>query len=147
MEFRKMVTTTLYVRQQKRHRCIEQYFGLCGRRGGWFGRVALKHVYYHIRNESPVQVGCRIQEAWDWCTGMTQRDGTGREVAGGFRMGNTCTPMVDACWCMAKPIQYCKVKKNNNKLSWNLKKIKSLYRRYLLNNVKNKRGRERCCLL
>ena len=24
MEFRKMVTTTLYVRQQKRHRCIEQ---------------------------------------------------------------------------------------------------------------------------
>ena len=30
MEFRKMVTTTLYVRQQKRHRCIEQFFGLCG---------------------------------------------------------------------------------------------------------------------
>jgi len=30
-----MVTTTLYVRQQKRHRCIEQSFGLCGRgRGG-----------------------------------------------------------------------------------------------------------------
>ena len=22
--------------------------------------------------------------------------------------------MADACWCMAKPIQYCKVKKNNN---------------------------------
>ena len=33
----------------------------------------------------------------------------------GFRIGNTCTPMADACWCMAKPIQYCKVKKNNNK--------------------------------
>ena len=30
MEFRKMVTITLYVRQQKRHRCIEQSFGLCG---------------------------------------------------------------------------------------------------------------------
>ena len=26
---------TLYVRQQKRHRCIEQSFGLCGRGGGW----------------------------------------------------------------------------------------------------------------
>ena len=26
-----MVTVTLYVRQQKRHRCIEQFFGLCGR--------------------------------------------------------------------------------------------------------------------
>ena len=33
---------------------------------------------------------------------------------GGFRMGNTCTPMADACWCMAKPIQYCKVNNNNN---------------------------------
>ena len=31
MEFRKMVMITLYVRQQKRHRCIEQSFGLCGR--------------------------------------------------------------------------------------------------------------------
>ena len=37
------------------------------------------------------------------------RDGMGREVGGGFRFGNTCTPMVDSCWCMAKPIQYCKV--------------------------------------
>ena len=24
-------------------------------------------------------------------------------------MGNTCIPVVDSCWCMAKPIQYCKV--------------------------------------
>ena len=30
-------------------------------------------------------------------TGMTQRDGMGREVGGGFRMGNTCTPVADAC--------------------------------------------------
>ena len=35
MEFRKMVTITLYARQQKRHRCIEQSFGLCGRGRGW----------------------------------------------------------------------------------------------------------------
>ena len=34
MEFRKMVMITLYARQQKRHRCIEQSFGLCGRRRG-----------------------------------------------------------------------------------------------------------------
>ena len=39
----------------------------------------------HIRNESPVQVRCRIQDAWGWCTGMTQRDGTGREVVGGVQ--------------------------------------------------------------
>ena len=35
MEFRKMVRMTLYARQQKRHRCKEQSFGLCGRRRGW----------------------------------------------------------------------------------------------------------------
>ena len=31
MDFRKTVMITLYVRQQKRHRCIEQTFGPCGR--------------------------------------------------------------------------------------------------------------------
>ena len=30
MKFRKMVMMTLYVRQQKKHRCKEQTFGLCG---------------------------------------------------------------------------------------------------------------------
>ena len=30
-----MVTITLYTRQQKRHWCIEQSFGLCGRRREW----------------------------------------------------------------------------------------------------------------
>ena len=33
---------------------------------------------------------------------MTQRDGMGRKVGGGFRMANTCTPMADSCQCMAK---------------------------------------------
>ena len=37
-----------------------------------------------------------------WCTGMTQRDGMGREVGEGFRMGNTCKAMADSCQCMAK---------------------------------------------
>ena len=35
MEFRKMVTITLFTRQQKRHWCIEQSYGLCGRGRGW----------------------------------------------------------------------------------------------------------------
>ena len=29
-------------------------------------------------------------EGWD-------REGCGREVEGGFRMGNTCTPVADSC--------------------------------------------------
>ena len=40
---------------------------------------------------------------------MTLRDGMGREVGGGFRMVNTCTPMVDSCQCMAKTTTKCKV--------------------------------------
>ena len=39
----------------------------------------------------------KIQDDWGCCTGMTQRDGTGREVGGGFRMGNTRTPVVESC--------------------------------------------------
>ena len=53
------------------------------------------------------------QGAQGWCTGMTQRDGMGREVGEGFRMGNTCTPIEDSSQCMAKPIQHCKVKQTN----------------------------------
>ena len=40
--------------------------------------------------------------AQGWYTGMTLRDGMEREVGGGFRMGNTCTPVADLCQCMAK---------------------------------------------
>ena len=74
-----------------------------------FGRVTLKHVEYHVRNELPVQVRCAILDAWGWCTGTTQRDGVGREEGGGFRMGNTCMPVVDSFWYLAKLIQLCKV--------------------------------------
>ena len=59
----------------------------------------LKTIHYHI-----------FKHAWGWCTVMTQRDVMGREVTGGFMFGNVCTPVVDSCQCMAKPIQYCKVK-------------------------------------
>ena len=42
------------------------------------------------------------QGAQGWCSGMTLRDGMGREEGGGFRMGSTYTPMADSCQCMAK---------------------------------------------
>ena len=56
----------------------------------------------------PVYVRYRIQDAWGWCTGMIQRDDMGWEVGGGFRIGNSCTPVADSCQRMAKPIHYCK---------------------------------------
>ena len=71
-------------------------------RVGWFETIALKHVYYHLWKRSPVQVRCMRQGAQGWCTGMTQRDGVGREVRGRVRMENTWTPMADSWRCMAK---------------------------------------------
>ena len=93
-----MVMITLYARQQKRHRCIEQSFGLCGRgRGGmiWENGIDTCIISYKKRIASPGSM--QDTGSWGWCTGMTQRDGMGREVGGGFRMGNTCTPVADAC--------------------------------------------------
>ena len=36
------------------------------------------------------------------CTGMTLRDGMGRELGGRVRMGNICIPIADSCQYMAK---------------------------------------------
>ena len=33
---------------------------------------------------------------------QSRLEGMGREVGGGFRMGNTCTPMADSSQCTAK---------------------------------------------
>ena len=49
------------------------------------------------------------QGAQGWCTGLTLKDGMGREVGGRVRMGNTCTPMADSLNVCQKPLQYCKV--------------------------------------
>ena len=44
------------------------------------------------------------------CLGLVHGDDPERWYReGGFRIGNSCTPVVDSCQCMAKPIQYCKV--------------------------------------
>ena len=49
---------------------------------------------------------CSMQDAWDWCRGMSQRDDVGWKVGRGFMLGSSCTPVVDSCQCMPKPIQF-----------------------------------------
>ena len=100
-------------------------------------RMVSKHVYYHMWNGWPVQIQCMRQGAQGWCTGMTQRDGIGWEVAGGFRMGNTCTPVADPCQCMAKALQYCKV------ISLQLKQI-NLYKKINKLNTSYKYFWDKC---
>ena len=65
-----------------------------------FQKVPWRSGCSHCKRGEKVQ--CMKQGAQGWCTGMTQRDAMGREVGGGFRMGNTCIPMADSCQCMAK---------------------------------------------
>ena len=55
MEFRKMVTITLYARQKKRHSCIEQSFGLYGRRQGWDNLREQRRNMYIIKCETDHQ--------------------------------------------------------------------------------------------
>ena len=55
MEFRKMVMKTLYVRHQKRHRCKEQTFGLCGKRQRWDVLREQHRNMYIIKGETDHQ--------------------------------------------------------------------------------------------
>ena len=79
-------------------------------RVGWSERTALKHVYYQVWNRSPVHPGWMHEtSAWGWCTGMTQRDGMGREVGGGSGWGTHIHPWLIHVNVWQKPLQYCKV--------------------------------------
>ena len=104
MEFRKMVTITLYAKQKKRHRGTEQNFGLCGRRRGWdVSREQHQNVYYLGRVKEITSPGWMHEtSAQAWCTGKTQRNQVEREVGGGIGMRNTCKSMADSCQCMTK---------------------------------------------
>ena len=75
----KTVTTTLYARQQKRHRREEQTFGLCGRRWGWDDlREQHWNMYITIcKTDGPVPSWMHEAGHPSWCSGTTQRDGEG----------------------------------------------------------------------
>ena len=78
MEFRKMVVIILYVRQQKRHRCIEQYFGLCGRGRGWDvleeWHWNMCNIIYEMKRQSRFDAWYRMlgAGALGWPRGMVQ---------------------------------------------------------------------------
>ena len=80
-----MVMITLYTRQQKRHRCIEQSFGLCGRGRGWDiweNGIETCIISYVKRITSPGSMhdtGCSGLVHWDDPEGW-YGDGCGRGV-------------------------------------------------------------------
>ena len=81
-----MVTITLYAKQKKRHRCIEQSFGLCGRRRGWdVSKNSIETCILSRVKQITRPSWMHETSAQGWCTGNTQRDGMGREVGWGGR--------------------------------------------------------------
>ena len=73
----------------------------------WENGIEIHIISYMERVTSPGSMhdtGCLGLVHWD-----DSEDRLGREEGGGFRMGNTCIPVVDSFRYLAKPIQYCKV--------------------------------------
>ena len=98
-----MVMITLYAKQKKRHRCIEQTFGLCGEgKGGVFQENSIKTCILSMVKQITSPGWMHETSTPTWCTGKTQRDRVEREVGGVFGMGNTCKSMADSCQCMTK---------------------------------------------
>ena len=84
------------------------FWTLWEREGGMIWEKGMETCIISCKKEIASLRSMQDTGSLDWCTGMTQRDGMGSEVGGVFRIGNTCTSVVDSCCCMAKPIQYCK---------------------------------------
>ena len=88
MKFRKMVTITLCARQQKRHRCIEQSFGLGGMGAGgmiWENGFETCIISYKKRIAGPGSMhdtGCLGLVHWDDPEGW-YGEGCGRGVQDG----------------------------------------------------------------
>ena len=88
MEFRKMVTITLYTRQQKRHWCIEQSFGLCGRGREWDDlgewHWNMYNIIYEMSRQSRFHAGYWMlgAGALGWPRGMVR--GGRREEGSGW---------------------------------------------------------------
>ena len=85
MEFRKMVMTSLYARQQKRHRCIEQSLDSVGEGEGgmiWENGIETCIISHKKRIASPglmQDTGCLGLVPWDDSEGW-YGEGDGRGV-------------------------------------------------------------------
>ena len=55
--------------------------------GGMIWENGIETCIISYMRRLPIQVRCRIQDAWGWCTGMTQRDGTGEGGGSGVQDG------------------------------------------------------------
>ena len=79
-------------------------------RVGWSERTASKHhVYYQVRNRSPVQVGCMRQVLRAGALGWPRGMGWGGKWEGGSGWGTHVNPWLIHVNVWQNPLQYCKV--------------------------------------
>ena len=98
-----MLMITLYTKQKKRHRCIEQSLDSVGEgEGGMFQENSIETCILSRVKEITSPGWMHETSARTWCTGKSQRDQVEREVGGGIGMGTTCKSMANSCQCMTK---------------------------------------------
>ena len=78
-------------------------------RVGCSERIALKHVYYQVRNRSPAQVGCIRQVLGADALGRPRGMGWGGRQEGGLGWGTHVNPWLIHVSAWQKSLQYCKV--------------------------------------
>ena len=99
---------------QERKKDTDVYNGLLDSEGEGEGRMIWENgiVTCILSCKNRITSLCPTQDTA--CLGLVHGDDPercyGEGGGGGFMFGNACTPMVDSCQRMAKPIQYCKVK-------------------------------------
>ena len=119
-----MITITLYMKQQKRHWCIEQSFGLCGRGRGWDDLGEWHWNMCNIIHETSRQ--SRFN-AWYWMLGAGALGRPRAMVWGGRREEGSGWGTHIYLWWIHLDIwqnQYNIVKLNKIKLRKNWKKKK-----------------------
>ena len=128
MEFRKMVTITLYAKQKKETQMYRTDFWTLWdkARVGCFKRTASKHVYYQGWNRSPAQVGCMRQVLGPGALGRPRGIGWRGRWEGGLGWGIHVNPWLIHVNVWQKPLQYCKV------ISLQLIKINKITMRYCI---------------
>ena len=110
MEFKKMVTITLYAGQKKTQMYRTDFWTLWEKaRVGWSERIALKHVYYQGWNRSPAQVGCMRQVLRACALGWPGGIGWRGRWEGGSGWRTHVNPWLIHVNVWQKPLQYCKV--------------------------------------
>ena len=103
MEFKKMVTITLYTKQKRDTDGQNRLLDSVGEgEGGMFRENSIETSILSRVKQITSPGWMHETSAQGWCTGKTQRDRMGREVGGGIGMGNACKSMADSCQCMAE---------------------------------------------